>query len=154
MSKEQPSEPPPPYTGFKQDAGFNQPQHPPYSNFNTGAPSGYANSNQPPYMTQPYGVQQGAYGNASTIVVSQPSVSVIQTFREVPVRMRCPHCSADVVTAIEYETGTFAWVICMLLFVFGCFLFCCLLPFCVDGCKDVVHKCPNCHQQIGRFSRM
>uniref|UniRef100_K1R4U1 Lipopolysaccharide-induced tumor necrosis factor-alpha factor-like protein n=1 Tax=Magallana gigas TaxID=29159 RepID=K1R4U1_MAGGI len=31
---------------------------------------------------------------------------------------------------------------------------CCLIPFCVDGCKDVVHSCANCHQTIGRYNRM
>jgi hypothetical protein len=31
------------------------------------------------------------------------------------------------------------------------------LAFClrsVDGCKDVIHTCPNCQQQVGILRRM
>ncbi|VDP75949.1 unnamed protein product [Echinostoma caproni] len=33
-------------------------------------------------------------------------------------------------------------------------LFCCLIPFCVDGCKDAVHTCPQCHATLGAYKRL
>jgi lipopolysaccharide-induced tumor necrosis factor-alpha factor len=89
-------------------------------------------------------------------VVTQPVVTttVVQQFRESPVQTVCPHCQAQIVTATSYETGTFTWLICAVVCLVGCDLGCCLIPFCVDGCKDVIHSCPNCHQQISRWSRL
>ncbi|VDP78390.1 unnamed protein product [Echinostoma caproni] len=37
---------------------------------------------------------------------------------------------------------------------FRCFFGCCLIPFCVNTCKDVVHKCPSCGQRIGSYRRI
>ena len=39
-------------------------------------------------------------------------------------------------------------------FLNSCWLGCCLIPFCLDGCKDVIHCCPNCHARLGSFRRM
>ncbi|KAL8573745.1 hypothetical protein ACOMHN_019019 [Nucella lapillus] len=112
---------------------------------------------QPPYGQPAYGqpVQPG-YGPSgqTTVVVTQPALAVVQTFRESPVHTRCPHCQAEVVTGTQYETGTFTWIICFILCLVGCDFGCCLIPFCVDGCKDVIHSCPNCRQQVARWSRM
>ena len=36
----------------------------------------------------------------------------------------------------------------------SCWLGCCLIPFCLDGCKDVIHSCPNCHARLGSYRRM
>ncbi|XP_076070566.1 lipopolysaccharide-induced tumor necrosis factor-alpha factor homolog [Mytilus galloprovincialis] len=110
---------------------------------------------QPPNQ---YG-QPPAYGGqqqqTSTVVVGQPQTLVLQqTYRDSPVRTTCPSCNADVMTAISFEVGTMAWVVAGCLCIFGLWLGCCLIPFCVDGCKDVVHTCPNCNHMVGRFSRM
>lgn len=39
-------------------------------------------------------------------------------------------------------------------FIFGSFFGCCLIPFCLDDCKDVLHRCPHCERFLGRFERM
>ena len=42
---------------------------------------------------------------------------------------------------------------CLIFFV-RCWLGCCLIPFCIDSCKDVIHTCPNCRAPIGKFNRL
>ena len=149
------SGPPPPYPGGKgQEAAYTQP--PP--------PQGYAQPQQQvpqqgyPQQAQPgYGQPQPQYGQqqaSTTVVVGQPQTVLVQQFREAPVNTQCPHCHAQVITATQYETGTFAWIICLVLCIVGCDLGCCFIPFCVDGCKDVNHSCPNCRQTISRWNRM
>lgn len=87
-----------------------------------------------------------------TVVVQQPMI-VNQVFRESPVRMQCPACRADIVTALNYDTGMLAWILCGVMFIFG-FWLCCFIPFCVDACKDVTHTCPNCQHVVGKYSRL
>jgi len=118
---------------------------------------------QAPYPGQPqqnmYPGQQmppPAYSppNPKVVVISQPGVvtPVIVSFGEFPILMTCPFCQAQIQTATRYEPGTFAWIVCILLFFFTyCF---CWLPFVINGMKDVVHSCPNCKNVIGRFNRM
>lgn len=112
-------------------------------------PGPYGPGPQQPYGPSPYGQPPG-----QTTVVVQPTPMIVQAFRETPVQTRCPHCQADVVTGTTYESGSLTWVACVALCVFGCDLGCCLIPFCVDSCKDVVHHCPNCQQVIARFNRL
>lgn len=97
-----------------------------------------------------YGHQQSS---ATVVVTGQPTV-LIQHYRETPVRTQCPGCRADILTATHYETGTMTWLVAGILCFIGLWLGCCLIPFCVDGCKDVVHSCPSCRITIGRFNRM
>lgn len=30
---------------------------------------------------------------------------------------------------------------------------CCLFPLCMTSCKDIVHSCPNCQEEVGVYSR-
>lgn len=66
----------------------------------------------------------------------------------------CPACHATITTTTVYEAGGLCWLICLLLCVFGFVLGCCLIPFCINECKDVVHKCPNCNALIGKYTRL
>ncbi|CAH1794567.1 unnamed protein product [Owenia fusiformis] len=95
-------------------------------------------------------------GPQTVVVTQQPAMhtTIVQSFRESPVQTKCPFCQADIVTSVRHETGTFTWLLCALLCIVGCDLGCCFIPFCIDGAKDCVHTCPNCRQQVSRYSRM
>nr|ACN70008.1 LPS-induced TNF-alpha factor [Pinctada fucata] len=101
-----------------------------------------------------YGTGPGYSVTNTNVVVAQPGIATVMVFRELPVQCTCPSCGASVVTSTSYETGTLAWVICLVLALFGLWLGCCLIPFCINGCKDVIHSCPNCRHTIGKFNRM
>lgn len=137
----------PPHTAFPPPPSFS-PQHPgPYS-----APS------QPTGYNTAYIQQPGAYvagPQQTTVIVQQPLLApAVRPFREMPVRAVCPKCQASVVTVTYYENGTLTWLLCVILCLIGCDAGCCLIPFCADSCKDVVHVCPNCHQYISTFHRL
>lgn len=68
------------------------------------------------YMPSPPSGQQQ---QATTVVVNQPAYTVIQHFRETPVRIKCQYCQADIVTATLYETGTMTWIACFIIFFVG-----------------------------------
>ncbi|XP_060603750.1 cell death-inducing p53-target protein 1 homolog isoform X3 [Ruditapes philippinarum] len=151
--------PPPPNAAYPQQqpagygAQYGQPGYPQGGYPPGPPPQGGYQMGPGPY---PAGNPGGPYpnqGQPQTIIVTQPTMMVTQ-LRETPTRIQCPHCQAEVVTATNFETGTFAWLICMLLCIFGCDAGCCLIPFCCDSCQDVVHTCPNCKQVISRYNRM
>jgi len=71
-----------------------------------------------------------------------------------PFRTTCPYCNADVVTAVRKETGVLTWIACVGCVLFGCWLGCCLIPFCVDPLKDSEHICPNCSRMIAKRQQM
>lgn len=68
-------------------------------------PAGYGQQPPPAYGQPQPGGQQ-----AVTVVQTQP-VILSQTFRETPVRMTCPSCHADIMSAMGYETGMLVWLL-------------------------------------------
>ncbi len=62
----------------------------------------------------------------------------------------CLSCQQQIVTIVRYEPGGATWLIALLICLFGGFLGCCFIPFCVSSCQDAVHSCPSCGRQIGR----
>ncbi|XP_063428920.1 LITAF domain-containing protein-like [Mytilus trossulus] len=101
----------------------------------------------------PPGYTQTSHYSQNFVVVNQPGMMRCQSFLETPVRTTCPSCRAEILTSTHYETGTFTWVACLVIAFVGLWLFCCLIPFCMNACKDVVHTCPSCRHTVGRFSR-
>lgn len=88
-------------------------------------------------------------------VTGQPATIILQNvLHEDPAQMRCPGCGADIITQIRYENGTVTYLAAGLMCIVGLWLGCCLIPFCINGAKDVVHSCPNCLRMVGRYNRM
>lgn len=49
----------------------------------------------------------------------------------------------------QFETGFGTYLMCGASVFFGCWLGCCLIPFCVDELKDAVHHCSKCGRSVG-----
>lgn len=140
-----PQYPPPPQPAYASPAGPHGPPPPPYG---YGQP--YAQPAAPGYM-------QSSSSN-NVVIVGQPGYGAVNggacAYSSYPQTIVCQHCSATVTTSTMFTVGTYAWLIALFILIVGLWLGCCLIPFCVDGCKDVIHTCPNCHCTVGRYSRL
>ncbi|XP_073503858.1 lipopolysaccharide-induced tumor necrosis factor-alpha factor homolog [Phyllobates terribilis] len=99
-----------------------------------------------------------AYGSGGPqpAVILAPTTTMIMTtsFADTPASCTCPVCHQNVVTRIEYNIGLLVWLVFGILCLLGCWLGCCLIPFCMDSCKDVDHFCPNCNHHISKYKRL
>lgn len=82
------------------------------------------------------------------------TTTVIYSFQDTPSPTTCPSCHQSVVTRTVHRSGLLTWLIFGALLLFGCWFGCCLIPFCVDGCKDVDHYCPNCNHHFYKYKRL
>ncbi|KAK6973510.1 cell death-inducing p53-target protein 1 [Biomphalaria glabrata] len=118
-------------------------------------PSGYPPSGYPPAgaCPPPQGYQASA-GQTTVIVqpMNMPLPGANFRFMQFPAYIVCQHCQATVTTSTEYTTGLLTWAVAGVICLFGLWLGCCLIPFCIDGTKDVIHRCPNCKQVVGKFA--
>lgn len=111
----------PPQSGYPQP-GYSQPGYP-----------------QPGYPSQP-----------SVVVVTQPSVSMVGALAlsPTPMTITCPNCRQTVSTTVSYDMGLLAWLICLLLCLFGCvcsysrphFLFFLTLYISIESFNKVIRK--------------
>ncbi|XP_035254412.1 lipopolysaccharide-induced tumor necrosis factor-alpha factor-like isoform X3 [Anguilla rostrata] len=111
---------------------------PPY----TGPPANYRGTEsapQPGFSVPPY--QGGS------------QVHLISGLSDLPSQTQCPFCQTLVVSRTIPQPGLLTWLICGSLALVGCWP-CCLIPFCVDGCQDVEHRCSNCNNLLFVYKRL
>lgn len=132
-----------------------QPRYPPeYSQMNT-------HMGQPTYGGGPQVVTQQPSKLIKLICCSSvgksrkpffyPATVIVQTARmgPHPSMMTCPSCRASIQTTVKHEPSTKTHLIAVLLCACGCWLGCCLIPYCVDSCQNANHSCPNCGTFLG-----
>ncbi|XP_046389829.1 lipopolysaccharide-induced tumor necrosis factor-alpha factor homolog isoform X2 [Ischnura elegans] len=64
--------------------------------------------------------------------------------------LTCPSCRATVTTKVLHENSTKTHIICLIMCVVGLWP-CCLIPYCVDSCKNANHYCPSCNAYLGTY---
>uniref|UniRef100_A0A8C0VSV7 LITAF domain-containing protein n=1 Tax=Castor canadensis TaxID=51338 RepID=A0A8C0VSV7_CASCN len=72
----------------------------------------------------------------------------------IPMYTMCPFCGNYITTVTTPIPGLLTWLLCTGFFMFGCFLGCCFLPFCMTSLMDVSHSCPVCQQEVFRYHRL
>ncbi|OXA56120.1 cell death-inducing p53-target protein 1 homolog [Folsomia candida] len=70
-----------------------------------------------------------------------------------PVVIDCPHCRAKITTSVRYGIGMMVHLFAVVLCFFGCWP-CCLIPYCLDPCKDTTHECPACGRHLSVVKRL
>ncbi|UJR22428.1 hypothetical protein I4U23_025488 [Adineta vaga] len=75
----------------------------------------------------------------------------LTAFAKNPVQCSCPNCHSLIITRVEQSSGLLAWLLCLFLVIFGCWLGCCLIPFCISDLQNIQHYCPNCNAFIGEY---
>mmetsp|Transcript_82 Transcript_82/g.109 ORF Transcript_82/g.109 Transcript_82/m.109 type:complete len:125 (+) Transcript_82:298-672(+) len=80
-------------------------------------------------------------------VVGMPPPSV---WTKEPQAAYCSRCRNNGVTKVRHKSSWLAWLCCFGLCIGGLDLGCCLIPFCMDSCKDIEHQCSVCGEYLGR----
>ncbi|CAF1448922.1 unnamed protein product [Adineta ricciae] len=90
------------------------------------------------------------YNEADLAMISDQDLRSVSVGHE-PVQCICSNCRSSVVTLVKQTPGLLVWLLCLLIIIVGCWLGCCLIPFCIRGIKNTQHYCPNCKVLIGEY---
>lgn len=101
----------------------------------------------PAYSEQPPIPQPSQPAPSTTIVV-------VDSFPSCPINMKCYYCNEDIKTKVNPKATFASWLLCSLLCLFGCVCGCCLIPFCTNGTRDILHFCPKCKKYLGVHERI
>eukprot|EP01083_Nonionella_stella_P127235 385480_1 len=98
---------------------------------------------QQPYAAPVMG-QQPTVGMAQQPYVTPVPAAVCG---RVPARCVCTFCNKDQTTVVLKKTSWVQWLVCCgMLFIPGCDLGCCFIPFCMDDMANVEHRCSECRR--------
>ena len=64
-------------------------------------------------------------------------------------KLYCKACQQERMTRVDFESGDGAVIAAGILCIVGCWP-CCILPFCLNECKDCVHYCSVCGIYLGK----
>ncbi|CAN9505281.1 unnamed protein product [Ophioblennius macclurei] len=153
-------ESPPPYNEPPMMAGGGGTPHPGMCPQPGCSPAGYPGGPPPGVYPQPnfspspshYPVNPAAVHYAPIQTAPVTIVTQMMPLEDIPGQAVCPHCHQTVLTKIEHTAGFFAWIMCAVLAVMGCFL-CVCIPLVTDCCKDVEHRCSSCNNLIYVYKR-
>ncbi|VIO87312.1 Uncharacterized protein BM_BM9194 [Brugia malayi] len=123
------------------------------TNFGPFAPSPESSSN-PAYIPQ---TVNPTLPNSTAMYLEPHAIPIIvgvPVFGPHSCAMTCPSCNKAIVTETHTHAGLLSFTICGILLLFGCWLGCCLIPFCVKDCLDVNHTCPNCKILLGSYKKI
>lgn len=108
-----------------------------------------------PLRSNPYGVTSRGSPQAGNF---ENQLGMLMIRNEMlgknPKQITCPHCQRNILTTVEEELSETAWIACCLLFICGCQLGCCFIPFFLPDFKNYRHYCSHCKRLIGVYRPM
>merc|ERR1711879_91177 len=80
---------------------------------------------------------------------NQPKAVLETGFGDMPQQHQCQWCNAVGMTRVVSEVSGGTHLACLGICCLGCECGCCLIPYCVDACKEKKHFCTSCNQMVG-----
>lgn len=87
-----------------------------------------------------------------TVLQNYVGTGTFQIRSKHPTSTKCQYCNQEVISHPEARPGGMTWLICLFIALIGFPCGCCLIPFCIDDCKNFHHKCPNCQKVMYVYS--